>query len=148
MDSSLNVETELLGHGPSSEKDGSGTISYLRGISGSGGSFLFVESWLEFGKFFFSSSGSDSLILINNNILPVSVLILNFGSHWGNLGLELSSLHGIESFLLRPSTELVLFFSSDTEFLGNVVRSNSHAHQTVSSVFHFEDVVRENVRFE
>lgn len=121
---------KLLGDGSSHEEDGTGTIRDLRGVTGVGGS-LGGESGLELAELLGGDTGSDSVILVDSDLLLVVIIIEDGGLDGENLLVELTGGLGSGSLLVRLGGEGILGLSGNVVLGGNVLGGDTHGDQAL-----------------
>jgi hypothetical protein len=157
-------QSELLGVRTSCEEDSSGSVGYLRSVSSVGGTVL-LESGLDLRQRLGSDTGSDSIILVNDDLLLLFRLgvdklgLENDGDQHldGNaynfayldrddLLLELAELLSGGSLGVTVGGKLVLDLSRDFVLLGNVLRSDTHGNQAIGGFLVGKDLLGERRR--
>lgn len=127
------------------EKDARGTIGDLTRVTGSGCAVL-LESGLQLGEAGDTSVRSDTIILVDGDLGLVAILILNNALVRSNLRLETSIGLSSSCLLVALDSHSILGGTIDTELFSDVLRSDSHRHETVVSGFTLEDLFTEKVR--
>ena len=140
-----NGEAQLLGNRTPGEKDGSSTIGNLRRIPGVGEAVL-GERWLQLGQRLGGDPIPDAVILVNNNLRLLLRLGIDEGYGEGNdLVLEFALFLSNSSLVERLGSELVLYLTSDTKVLGDVLRGNSHRKKTLLGLGDGKNLLRDRV---
>jgi hypothetical protein len=140
-----NGETQLLGDRTPGEKDGSGAIGNLRRVSGVRETVL-GKRWLQLGQRLGSDAIPDAVVLVNNNLgLVLCLGIDELDGEGNNLILELALFLSSSSLDERLGRELVLFLTTDTKVLGDVLRGDPHGEETVPGVRDGKDLLRDDV---
>ena len=133
-----NWKAEFFCNWSSGQNYCSGSVSNLRAVTGSGCSVL-SESWLQFAQAFHGGFLSDTIIFGHCDLFALSILIQNCGFDWYNFAIEQARLLSFVGFSVAFNGHLVLLFSADTVFLGDILRSLSHTHETSSGLFMLEN---------
>lgn len=137
--SALNLESEFLGNVSSCEKDCGSTISDLAGVS-SGDATTLLESGFELGEALNGCVLTNTIILINNNLLLIPIFVLNDCLIGSDLLGEPAILLSGSSLLVALSGQLVLVLTRDLVHLSNIFSGHAHVHEAVASTLIFEDV--------
>ena len=118
-----NVESLGLGDRSSGEEDGGSSVGGLGGVSGGGDSGL-LERWLELGELGGGGTGSDSVVLGDNNCGFAALLVDSSDGDWDDLVIEPALLLSVEGSSLGLGGELVKNFSLEVVLLGDILDKN------------------------
>ena len=111
-------ESQLLGSLALHEQDGGGTIRDLGGVTGGGGT---IKGRAQLGQGLGGGTGTDTIILGNNDLLLVVLGILDHGLDGDNLAVELALGLGLGSLLEGVGGESILLGTGDVELAGDVL---------------------------
>lgn len=142
-DSANDAAPVSIGEISARQQNARGAISHLTRVSGSGSAIL-LESRLQFGKTFDGGLGSDTVILVHSDRSLVAVLVLYNGVVWSDLSLEKSRCSC--SLLVAGGCHSVLGGAINSEFFGDILRGDSHRHETVVGCLTVEDTLTKKVR--
>lgn len=115
---SENGESQLLGRLALHEQNSGGTIRDLGGVTGGGGS---IKGGAQLGQGLEGGTGTDTIILGNNNLLLVVLGILDHGLDSNNLAVKLALGLGLGSLLEGEGGESILLGTGDVVLGGDVL---------------------------
>lgn len=121
-------ETETLSSLALHQEDSGGTVRDLGGVTAGGGT---TESGLKLGKGLGSGALTDTLILGDNDLLLVTLLVLDHGLNGNDLAVELALLLGLGSLLVRKCSESILLLAVNVVLGGNVLGGHTHREVAV-----------------
>lgn len=133
---------KLLGNRSSHEENGSGTVGDLRGVTSVGGS-LGGESRLELAELLGGDTRSDTVVLVDGNLLLVVIIIENSGLDGEDLLVELAGGLGSGGLLVGLGSKGVLGLSGHVVLGGNVLGSDTHGDQALLSLLVVLELVGE-----
>jgi hypothetical protein len=113
-----NGESELLGSLALHQENGGGTIGDLGGVTGSGGT---IEGRAELGQALEGGTGTDTVILGDDDLLLVTLGILDDGLDGDDLVVELALGLSVGGLVEGKSSELVLLLAGDVVLGGDVL---------------------------
>lgn len=113
-----NGESELLGGLALHQENSGGTIGNLGGVTSGGGT---IEGRAELGQALDGGTGTDTIILGDNDLLLVTLGILDDGLDGDDLVIELALSLSAGGLLEGKGSELVLLLTGNVEVGGDVL---------------------------
>jgi hypothetical protein len=140
----VDLAAKLDGDVATAEKYAGSAIGDLGRVSSSGGTIL-LEGGLELAETRNSGLGTAAIVIVNENLLQLTVFVLNSGRVGSDFALGPSVLEGDSSLLVRLESHLILGGAIDTELFGDVLRGDTHGHKAVAGFLVLVNLLRDEL---
>mmetsp|Transcript_70075 Transcript_70075/g.152371 ORF Transcript_70075/g.152371 Transcript_70075/m.152371 type:complete len:270 (-) Transcript_70075:365-1174(-) len=140
-------ESQLLGHGATSQQHQRGAVGDLARVPGRRAAPC-LESGLQAAQALYCGARSRALVHRHDDVGGVPILVLDFRGHWHDLVLEVAGFLSCQSLRVRCRRKCVLRLPRDAPLGGHVLRCDAHGRETGGGKLVVHDVCGELIQID